>query len=63
MEKLYTQLSENERRQTGIKHIEGELDPNIIKDEVIYVWNTLKNRKAEGPDQLAVKIPILIKED
>lgn len=57
------QLFKDGRRKTNLESIEGEMGPDIIKEEVIYALNTLKNRKVPGPDQLPAEILKLIEED
>lgn len=58
-----TQLFEDERRHTNLENTEGELGPDIIKDEVTYALGMLKNGKAAGPDQLPAEILKLIEAD
>lgn len=57
------QLFKDDRRHNNLENIEGELGPDIIKDEVIHALNTLKNGKASGPDQIPGEILKLIEED
>lgn len=63
MGKQITQLFQSARHQTNLENIEAALGPVIIKVEVIYALNALKNKKAAGPDELPTEFVELIEVD
>lgn len=62
MKDYVEELFEDNRQKDRIEHTERDEGPEITKEEISLALNSLKNRKAAGPDKLTAEILKLIEE-